>query len=113
LRSASVLDMRPASESLVGAAAVTTSAIQIFDLSKMTIEPTTVWAAYGSFVLGMFGVVIVKGEAKRARRRWREARRTWYEIEAVAVELRNEHKELPLHNAPDTVAAIRPGSSSK
>src|SRR5215469_9910934 len=70
-------------------------------LSEIIIEPTTVWAAYGSFVLGMFvGVVIVKGEAKRARRRWREARRTWYEIEAVAVELRNEHKELPLQNAP-------------
>ena len=65
-------------------------------------------------MLGMFvGVVIVLGEAKRARRRWREARWTWYEIEAVAVELQNEHKELPLHNAPNTVAAIRTGSFSK
>ena len=70
-------------------------------LSEIIVEPTTVWAAYSGFVLGVFvGVVIVQSEAKRARRSWREARRTWYEIEAVAVELRNEHKELPLHNAP-------------
>ena len=80
-------------------------------LSEIIVEPTTVWAAYGSFVLGMFvGVVIVKGEAKRARRRWRETRRTWYEIEAVAVELWDERKELPLHNAPDIVTAIREGA---
>ena len=80
-------------------------------LSKIIIEPTTVWAAYGGFVFGMFvGLVMVLSEAKRARRRWREARRTWYEIEAVAVELRDERKELPLHNAPDIVTAIREGA---
>ena len=107
LRSASVLDMRPASESLVCAAAVTTNAIhgidRIFDLlSKMTIEPITVWAAYGAFVFGMFvGVMIVLSEAKRARRRWREAKRTWHEIELVAVEHRDAFKELPRHNAPE------------
>ena len=56
-------------------------------LSEIIVEPTTVWAAYGGFVLGMFvGLVMVLSEAKRARRRWREARRTWYEIEAVAVD---------------------------
>jgi hypothetical protein len=46
---------------------------------------------------------------RRARRRWREATRTWHEIEAVAVELRGEHTELPRHIAPDIVAAIREG----
>ena len=55
------------------------------------------------------GVVIVQSEAKRARRRWRETRRTRYEIEAVAVELRGEHNELPRDNAPDMLAAIREG----
>jgi hypothetical protein len=61
-------------------------------------------------VLGMLiGVRIVQGEFKRARRRWREATRTWHEIEAVAVELRGEHDKLPRHNAPDMVAAIREG----
>ena len=76
----------------------------------MTIEPITVWAAFGTFVLGMLvGVLIVLDELKRARRRWREATRTWHEIEAVAVELRGEHTELPRHNAPDMVAAIREG----
>jgi len=80
-------------------------------LSEIIVEPTTVWAAYSGFVLGVFvGVVIVQSEAKRARRSWREARRTWYEIEAVAVELWDERKELPLHNAPDIVTAIREGA---
>jgi hypothetical protein len=68
-----------------------------------------VWAAFGAFVLGMFvGVLVVQSEAKRASRRWREATRTWHEIEAVAVELRGDN-ELPRHNAPDMVAAIREG----
>jgi len=49
------------------------------------------------------------GEAKRARRRWREAMRTWQEIESVAVEIQGEHNKLPRHNAPDMVAAIREG----
>ena len=76
----------------------------------MTIEPITVWAAYGAFVFGMFvGVMIVLSEAKRARRRWREAKRTWHEIELVAVEHRDAFKELPRHNAPDMGAAIRDG----
>jgi hypothetical protein len=76
----------------------------------MTIEPITVWAAFGTFVLGMLvGVLIVLDELKRARRRWREATRTWREIEAVAVELRGEDNKLPRHNAPDMVAAIREG----
>ena len=76
----------------------------------MTVEPITVWAAFGTFVLGMFvGVLVVQSEAKRARRRWREATRTWHEIEAVAEELRDEYKQLPRHNAPDMVAAIREG----
>ena len=85
-------------------------------MSEITVEPftVTVWAAYGAFVFGMLvGVMIVLSEAKRARRRWREAKRTWHEIEAVAVELRSEHNELSQHKAPDTVAVIRPGSSSK
>ena len=76
----------------------------------MTVEPVTIWAAFGTFVLGMLvGALIVHTEFKRARRRWREAMRTWHEIEAVAVELRGEHSELPRHNAPDMVAAIREG----
>jgi hypothetical protein len=76
----------------------------------MTVEPITVWAAFGTFVLGMFvGVLVVLSEAQRARRRWREATRTWYEIETVAEELQSEHKELPRHTAPDMVAAIREG----
>ena len=76
----------------------------------MTVEPITVWAAFGSFVLGVLvGALVVLDELKRARRRWREATRTWHEIEAVAVELRDEFKELPRHNAPDLVAAIRDG----
>ena len=80
-------------------------------LSEIIVEPTTVWAAYGGFVFGMFvGLVMVLSEAKRARRRWRETRRTWYEIESVAVEFRDERKELPLHNAPDIVTAIREGA---
>jgi len=82
-------------------------------VSEIILEPITVSAAFGSFVLGMFvGVLIVQSEAKRARRRWREVTRTWHEIEAVAVELRDEYdeyKHLPRHNAPDMVAAIREG----
>jgi uncharacterized membrane protein len=78
---------------------------EYFDLSdvKMTIEPITVWAAFGTFVFGMLvGVMIALSEAKRARHRWREAKRKWREIEAVAVEVRSEHSELPHHKAPDT-----------
>jgi hypothetical protein len=76
----------------------------------MTVEPITVWAAFGCFVLGMLvGTLVVLDELKRARRRWREATRTWHEIEAVAEELRGEHNKLPRHNAPDMVAAIREG----
>jgi hypothetical protein len=79
-------------------------------VSEITVEPITVWAAFGTFVLGVFvGALIVHGEFKRARRRWREATRTWHEIEAVAVELRGENDKLPRHNAPDMVAAIREG----
>ena len=79
-------------------------------MSEIAVEPITVWAAFGTFVFGMFvGVLVVQSEARRARRRWREATRTWHEIEAVAEELRDEHKELPRHNAPDMVAAIREG----
>jgi hypothetical protein len=76
----------------------------------MTVEPITVWAAFGTFVLGMIiGVLVVLGELRRARRRWREATRTWHEIETVAVELRGEHNKLARHNAPDMVTAIREG----
>jgi uncharacterized membrane-anchored protein YhcB (DUF1043 family) len=76
----------------------------------MTVEPVTVWAAFGTFVLGVLvGALIVYGEFKRARRRWREATQTWQEIEPVAAEFREEHKELPRHDAPNTVAAIRDG----
>jgi hypothetical protein len=57
----------------------------------------------------LVGALIVQGELKRARRRWREATRTWHEIEAVAVEFRGEHNKLPRHNAPHMVAAIREG----
>jgi uncharacterized membrane-anchored protein YhcB (DUF1043 family) len=79
-------------------------------VSEITVEPITVWAAFGAFVLGVLvGALIVLDELKRARRRWREAMRTWHEIEAVATELRGEHSELPRHNAPDMVAAIREG----
>jgi len=74
----------------------------------MTVEPVTVWAAFATFVLGLLvGVLVVQSEAKRARRRWREATRTWHDVETVAAELWDEHKELPQHNAPDMVAAIR------
>ena len=76
----------------------------------MTVEPITVWTAFATFVFGMLvGALIVFREAKRARRRWREATRTWHEIELVAVEQRDEFKELPRHNAPDMGAAIRDG----
>ena len=58
-------------------------------MNEITVEPITVWAAFGTFVLGMFvGVLVVQSEARRALRRR-------HEIEAVAVKLRNEHKELP------------------
>jgi hypothetical protein len=76
----------------------------------MTVEPVTVWAALGAFVLGVLvGALVVLDDLRRARRRWREATRTWHEIEAVAGELRGEHNQLPRHNAPDMVAAIREG----
>ena len=79
-------------------------------MSEITVEPITVWAAFGTFVLGMFvGVLVVQVELKSACRRWREATRRWHGIEAVEVELRDEYKELPRHNAPDMVAAIRKG----
>jgi hypothetical protein len=77
-------------------------------VGEITVEPITVWAPFGTFILGMFvGVLVVYSEAKRARRRWREAIRTWREIETVAVELRDEHKDLPRHDAPAMAAAIR------
>jgi hypothetical protein len=48
----------------------------------MTVEPITIWADFGTFVLGVLvGALIVNTEFKRARRRWREATRTWHEIE--------------------------------
>ena len=56
-------------------------------MSEITVEPITVWAAFGTFVLGMFvGVLVVQSEARRALRR-REAKRRWHEIEAVALRL--------------------------
>jgi hypothetical protein len=74
----------------------------------MTVEPVTVWAAFATFVLGLLvGVLVVQSETKRARRSWREATRTWHDVETVATELRDEHKELQQHNTPDMVAAIR------
>ena len=73
---------------------------------EMTVEPITVWAAFGTFVLGMVvGVVMVLSEVNRARRRWREANRKWHEIEAVAVELRNEHDKSRQHEVPDTAGS--------
>jgi hypothetical protein len=73
----------------------------------MIVEPITVWAAFGAFVLcTLVGVLIVLDEVNRARRRWREATRTWHKIQAFAVELQSDDK-LPRHNAPDMVAAIR------
>ena len=84
-------------------------------MNEITVEPITVWTAFATFVFGMFvGVLIVKREAKRAQRRWREATRTWHEIELVAVEHRDEFKELPQHNAPAMVDERRgrPRSSS-
>jgi len=57
----------------------------------------------------LVGALIVHEKFRRARRRWREATRTWHEIEAVAVELRGEHNKLPRHNAPDMVVASREG----
>jgi hypothetical protein len=79
-------------------------------VSEIPVEPITVWAAFGTFVLGMLaGVLVVMDDLKRARRRWREATRLWHEIEAVAVKLRGDHDKLPQHNAPAMVAAIREG----
>ena len=76
----------------------------------MIVEPITVWAAFGTFVLGtLVGVLIVLDEVNRARRRWREATRTWHKIQALAVDLQSEHDKLTQHNAPDMVAAIREG----
>jgi uncharacterized membrane-anchored protein YhcB (DUF1043 family) len=77
----------------------------------MTVEPITVWAALGCFVVGMIvGALIVYAEWQRARLRWLEAMRTRQdEIKAVAEELRREHNKLPQHNAPDMVATIREG----
>ena len=77
-------------------------------VSNITVEPITVWAAFGCFVLGVLvGVLIVLNEVNRARRRWREATRAWHKIQAVAVELQGEHDKLLQDNAPDLVAAIR------
>ena len=46
-------------------------------VSDITVEPIIVWAAFGTFVLGMLvGAMIVQSEVRRARRRWREATRT-------------------------------------
>jgi hypothetical protein len=73
----------------------------------MTVEPITVWAAFGTFVLGMVvGIVMVLSEAKRAGAVG-EANRKWHEIEAVAVELRSEHNKLGQHEVPNT-----PGGNS-
>jgi hypothetical protein len=61
----------------------------------MTVEPITVWTAFVTFVFGMLaGVLIAHGEFKRARRRWREATRTWHEIEAVAVDYRDTMRPI-------------------
>ena len=50
-------------------------------MNEITVEPITVWAAFGTFVLGMFvGVLVVQSEARRALRRR-------HEIEAVALRL--------------------------
>jgi len=70
----------------------------------MTVEPITVWAAFGAFVVGMIvGALVVRSEWQRARRRWLEAMRTRQdEVKAVA----DEPKKLP-NNAPDMAAAIR------
>ena len=49
----------------------------------MTVEPITVWAAFGAFVLGVLvGALVVLGEWKRARRRWLEATRAWHEVKS-------------------------------
>jgi hypothetical protein len=78
----------------------------------MTVEPITVWTAFGTFVLGMVvGIVIVLSEAKRARRCWREANRKWHEIEAAAVELRSEHKKLGQHLGQHEVPNTAGGNS--
>ena len=77
----------------------------------MTVEPITVWAALGCFVVGVIvGALVVYSEWQRARRRWLEAMQTRQdEVKAVAEELRGVHNNLPQHNAPDMVAAIREG----
>jgi hypothetical protein len=79
-------------------------------LINMTVEPITVWAAFGTFVLGIFlGAMIVQSETRRVCRGSREATQIREQIDAAIVELRDEHKELPRHNAPEMVAAIREG----
>jgi len=76
----------------------------------MTVEPITVWTAFGAFVVGMIvGALVVYSEWQRARLRWLEATQTRQdEVKAVADELHGEPKKLP-NNAPDMVAAIREG----
>jgi hypothetical protein len=77
-------------------------------MSEIAVDPITVWTAFAAFVIGMLvGVVIVLGEFKRARRRWRQATQKWHEIEAVAVELRGDFSNLPRHDAPKMAARIR------
>jgi hypothetical protein len=43
----------------------------------------------------LVGLMIVRSEAKRARRSWREAKRKWHEIEAVAVEIPKRRSDTP------------------
>ena len=54
----------------------------------MIVEPITVWAAFGAFVVGMIvGALVVRSEWQRARRRWLEAMRSRQdEIKAVTDE---------------------------
>jgi hypothetical protein len=78
----------------------------------MTVEPITVWMAFGAFVVGMIvGALVVYSEWQRARLRWLEAMLTRQdEGKAVAEELQREpQNKLLQHNAPDMVAAIREG----
>jgi hypothetical protein len=73
----------------------------------MIVEPITVWAAFGAFVVGtIVGALVVLSEWQRARRRWLEAMRSRQdEVKAVA----DEPKKMPKDNAPDMVTAIREG----
>ena len=83
-------------------------------MSEITVEPITVWTSFATFVFGMLvGVLIVLREAKRARRRWREATRTWHEIELVAVEHRASLKNYRDTTRPDMAAAIRDGETEQ